>query len=384
MRGVPLSIAVIEEMIKHNPLEAKRSLESWIDSGYVELMAKKEIGSKFLQSIIPVPDERLRKKICRAVFHSDVFYSLCSDAHGSQFVQKLVEQCDSDDIAGVLPLVRGYFVVLSCGNYSTHAMQRLWDKFDDVMRMHLLGELRGMEADLAIDRCGTYLISKVIESMGVFGYGPIVDSIASSSVRLHTVAENVYGSRVVQVALHKLEVESYRCDSRVAQALLNKLLIGIIEDCEHFACHRFANYIIQQIISSSLPGEHSTAVIKTFLGKLLRLSQEKYASHVLEKALDFGSAEMLYWMMEEILDGYECDNEGWDAVGVMLMDRFGNYVVQKMLDVVVAVRLGRREGSAQWYDRLAVCIIRRRDDLQKYSSGKKILAKLEAVSLCRV
>ncbi|VDM38974.1 unnamed protein product [Toxocara canis] len=40
--------------------------------------------------------------------------------------------------------------------------------------------------------------------MGVFGlgYGPVVDSIASSSVRRHTVDENVYGSRVVQVALH--------------------------------------------------------------------------------------------------------------------------------------------------------------------------------------
>lgn len=44
-----------------------------------------------------------------------------------------------------------------------------------------------------------------------------------------------------------------------------------------------------------------------FSGKLLVLSQEKYASHVVEKALECGSTAALCSIMDEIFDGYQCD-----------------------------------------------------------------------------
>lgn len=37
------------------------------------------------------------------------------------------------------------------------------------------------------------------------------------------------------------------------------------------------------------------------------MSQEKYASHVVEKALKHAPPKLLHAMMNEIFDGYECD-----------------------------------------------------------------------------
>lgn len=51
-----------------------------------------------------------------------------------------------------------------------------------------------------------------------------------------------------------------------------------------------------------LPSARSISLI--FRCKLLSLSQEKYASHVVEKALEHAAPPMLKEMMEEIFDGY--------------------------------------------------------------------------------
>ncbi len=40
---------------------------------------------------------------------------------------------------------------------------------------------------------------------------------------------------------------------------------------------------------------------------MLSMAQEKYASHVVEKALEHGSDRLIDAMMEEVLNGYESD-----------------------------------------------------------------------------
>lgn len=62
---------------------------------------------------------------------------------------------------------------------------------------------------------------------------------------------------------------------------------------------------------------------------------------------------------------------------IMLFDQFGNYVIQRLLQLAIDIRNRRRAGNPLWFDRLAVRIVEKESALLKYSSGKKILEMLE-------
>lgn len=63
-----------------------------------------------------------------------------------------------------------------------------------------------------------------------------------------------------------------------------------------------------------------------------------------------------------------------------MFDQFGNYVVQKMFEVAIKVRSGRRGGKREWFERLAKRIDERYEQLCRYSSGKKLIERLTDVS----
>ena len=60
----------------------------------------------------------------------------------------------------------------------------------------------------------------------------------------------------------------------------------------------------------------------------------------------------------------------------MMFDQYGNYVVQRMLDIATQVRQGKRFGDPAWFDILANHITRNEHLLMKYSSGKNIIRML--------
>ena len=61
----------------------------------------------------------------------------------------------------------------------------------------------------------------------------------------------------------------------------------------------------------------------------------------------------------------------------MLFDQFGNYVIQRLLEILIEVKNGNRPGDPIWFDRLAKRLIENEQHLFKYSSGKKIIEVLE-------
>jgi hypothetical protein len=62
-----------------------------------------------------------------------------------------------------------------------------------------------------------------------------------------------------------------------------------------------------------------------------------------------------------------------------MFDQFGNYVVQKLLQIAVEVSVGRRAGDSSWMSILKVAVVRNEQRLQRYSSGKKILEILAKI-----
>ena len=57
----------------------------------------------------------------------------------------------------------------------------------------------------------------------------------------------------------------------------------------------------------------------------------------------------------------------------MLFDQYGNYVIQRLLNMAIQMRHGQRHGKAKWFGSLSQRVIRNAQALLKYSSGKKII-----------
>ena len=100
-------------------------------------------------------------------------------------------------------------------------------------------------------------------------------------------------------------------------------------------------------------------------GKVLPLSQHKFASNVVEKCVQFASRADRIVLIEEVCgvtpEGAQC------PLHTMMKDQYANYVVQKMIDLAEP---GQRK--------ILMHKIRPHcSTLRKYTYGKHILAKLE-------
>ena len=100
-------------------------------------------------------------------------------------------------------------------------------------------------------------------------------------------------------------------------------------------------------------------------GKVLHLSQHKFASNVVEKCVQNASRQERAFLIEEVCTA-NSDSPS-SALHIMMKDQYANYVVQKMIDVA--------ETSQR---KILMHKIRPHfSTLRKYTYGKHILAKVE-------
>ena len=100
-------------------------------------------------------------------------------------------------------------------------------------------------------------------------------------------------------------------------------------------------------------------------GKVLHLSQHKFASNVVEKCVQNASRQERAFLIEEVCTANS--DSPTSALHIMMKDQYANYVVQKMIDVA--------ETSQR---KILMHKIRPHfSTLRKYTYGKHILAKVE-------
>jgi pumilio RNA-binding family len=112
---------------------------------------------------------------------------------------------------------------------------------------------------------------------------------------------------------------------------------------------QYGNYVIQHILEFGRPFERD-AVIDALAPHVVTLSQNKFASNVVEKCLLHGKAGQREALVEAILAQPAAAGADGAVTGVcdsplhqMMRDQFGNYVVQKLLEV-----RGSRAGWVGW------------------------------------
>ena len=100
-------------------------------------------------------------------------------------------------------------------------------------------------------------------------------------------------------------------------------------------------------------------------GKVLHLSQHKFASNVVEKCVQNATRSERSVLIEEVCS--PSSDSSSSPLHIMMKDQYANYVVQKMIDV-----------AEQSQRKILMHKIRPHfSTLRKYTYGKHILAKVE-------
>lgn len=165
------------------------------------------------------------------------------------------------------------------------------------------------------DQNGNHVIQKCIEKVPALLIQFIVEAFTNQVFYLST---HPYGCRVIQRVLQRPEVEK------------EAILAEVMQNAYELSKNQYGNYVIQHVMIHGTLWYRS-AVIHALEGKMVELSKHKFASNVCEKCFTHCTATEREELLEEVL---EQDSTGNVQLVQMVMDQYGNYVVQRILDLV--------------------------------------------------
>uniref|UniRef100_A0A0N4XCI9 PUM-HD domain-containing protein n=1 Tax=Nippostrongylus brasiliensis TaxID=27835 RepID=A0A0N4XCI9_NIPBR len=336
-------------------------LRKLLEDDLLETFAKDKNGCTFLQANYPDEGTYEREILMKQFYEKEnLFTSLCTDVFGNFFIQCVVQNATVKEQHWITSQLHNKLYPMCLNRYSCRVVQKIFE-------VVLVLELHSKDlVKLCTDQNANHVVQKIMTSFPLAHWKFIVDQLIFNEEKLFSVAENKYGCRVVQLAIELLSDTNKKTNKRRAP-MLEDLMKILVANCERLASNEFANYVIQHVIKAGPLSDYRDHLIEEcLLRNLLSLSQEKYASHVVEKALEFAPPSLLAEMMDEIFDGYVPHPETKkDALDIMLFHQYGNYVVQRMLDICCEAARAQRL-RLEWLKRLEARIAQNRNRLSRY------------------
>uniref|UniRef100_UPI003F8D8FE0 Fem-3 mRNA-binding factor 1 n=1 Tax=Caenorhabditis elegans TaxID=6239 RepID=UPI003F8D8FE0 len=384
-------------------MRSRLSLSEVLDSGDLMKFAVDKTGCQFLEKAVKGSLTSYQKfqLFEQVIGRKDDFLKLSTNIFGNYFVQEIIGMSlttyDDDNIKRQEKLknfISSQMTDMCLDKFACRVIQSSLQNMDLSLACKLVQALPRDARLIAIcvDQNANHVIQKVVAVIPLKNWEFIVDFVATPE-HLRQICFDKYGCRVVQTIIEKLTADSINVDlTSAAQHLreraLQRLMTSVTNRCQELATNEYANYIIQHIVSNDDLAVYRECIIeKCLMRNLLSLSQEKFASHVVEKAFLHAPMELLAEMMDEIFDGYmPHPGTGKDALDIMMFHQFGNYVVQCMLTICCDAVSGRRqtkEGSYDhansfqvWLKKLHSRVTKERHRLSRFSSGKKMIETL--------
>ncbi|ULU06460.1 hypothetical protein L3Y34_018368 [Caenorhabditis briggsae] len=378
------------------------TLRKVVEEGLVLSFSMDKSGCHFLQSNYfgentQNVDPYIRDRVSREVLGSkEVFLTICKNIFGNFFLQRVIEYSTPLEQETIKKYIVSDITALcldksACRVVQT-ALEKLEPRFADAIVAAIPRKNRLMS--ICTDQNANHVIQKIIKKMPLKKWEFLVIYLCKQEHdNLLDICQDKYGCRVVQTIVEVLSEEAInKIEAEEKTRALRRLMSKILAKCAKLASNEFANYVIQHIIETpGILSDYRNAIIETcLLRNLLSMSQEKYASHVIERAFVYAPLSHIIEMMEEIFDGYVPHPEtGKDALDILMFHQFGNYVVQRMLQICVDAVTGQRDTHINgidfrhkfenWLAKLYVRARREKSRLNRFSSGKKILDILQSM-----
>lgn len=316
---------------------------------HVVEFATDQHGSRFIQQKLESASEEDKMAILSEALTDT--QRLMTDVFGNYVVQKLLDHGGKKAIAAIAQELEGRMLPLSLHMYGCRVVQKALEVVGVEKRARLVKELDGHVLKCIRDQNGNHVIQKCVELVEADSVQFIVNAVQGQSVLL---AGHSYGCRVVQRILEH--------GARHQKAPIMKEIMSSVPE---LIKDQYGNYVIQHVVEHGTKEEREV-IMKLVRGEVYELSQHKFASNVVERCLQFGTFEDRQVLIEILISGNGTSSTS-SPLHTLVRDQFGNYVVQRVLDVALPPQR----------DRVVNILKAQVQAIKKYSYGKHIIARLE-------
>lgn len=238
------------------------------------------------------------------------------DVFGNYVQQKFFEHGDQSQKASLVSKMKGHVYALSTQTYACRVVQKALGHILVEQQVVLMQELDGKVMECIKCENGNHVIQVAIEQVPLEHIPFMVSAVQHDITYL---SMHKYGCRVIQRMLEhaKGDVLSWLVPE------LHKCSSMLIQD-------QFGNYVPAHIVEKGTP-EDRNKIIDVVRGDLLRYSKQKFASHVVEKCIRFGTDQQRRELMQQLS---AMDARGQNELEILIRDGFANYVVQSLLETL--------------------------------------------------
>ncbi|KAL9260357.1 Pumilio homolog 6, chloroplastic-like protein [Drosera capensis] len=304
-------------------------------------------GSRFIQQKLEHCSPEEKGSVFQEVLpHAS---ELMTDVFGNYVVQKFFEYGTPEQRKELAKKLTGQILSLSLQMYGCRVIQKALDVIELDQKIELVRELDGHVMSCVRDQNGNHVIQKCIESMPIEKIDFIMHAFRGEVANL---SMHSYGCRVIQRVLE--------CCTNKAQCQF--MVDEILESACTLAQDQYGNYVAQHVLEKGKPHERSQ-LIRKLSGRVVQMSQHKFASNVVEKCLEYGDAEGRELLIGDIVG----NDEGNGNLLIMMKDQYANYVVQKILEKCCDKQRGILLGHIRGHLHA----------LKKYTYGKHIVSRFE-------
>ncbi|KAJ6806026.1 pumilio-like protein 1-like isoform X2 [Iris pallida] len=347
LMGEGHALSLLEEF-KNNK---KKSFELSEIVNHVFLFSVDQYGSRFIQQKLETASVEEKNKIFPEIIHHA--RSLMIDVFGNYVIQKFFEHGTEIQRKQLASQLTGHVLPLSLQMYGCRVIQKALEVVDVDQQTHMVSELDGSIMKCVRDQNANHVIQKCIECVPQERIQFIISAFYGQVVAL---SSHPYGCRVIQRVLE-------HCDDETTQS---RIMEEILDSVCTLAQDQYGNYVVQHVLQHGKAEERS-CIISMLAGQIVKMSQQKFASNVVEKCLAYGSHGECQLLINEML-GSTDENEPLQA---MMKDQFGNYVVQKILETC------DDQNRELILSRIRVHL----NALKRYTYGKHIVARVEKLIL---
>ena len=274
-------------------------------------ICKDHTGSKLFQKVYEEGTAEQQQKLLNKLM-PDV-YLLSKDVFGNYVIQRLLEIVSIDNRKLMIAQLYNRIKELTLHMYGCRVIQKAISVGDiEDVRRHLF-ELQNDLIKCVQDQNGNHVIQKLIEKLPQGEHKEIINTLKG---RVYQISIHQYGCRVIQ------RIFEY-CLPNEKDVILQEIYERIHELCKD----QYGNYVIQNIVEKI---KENDTIFTSLKGKVYEYSRHKFASNVIEKCLALGKKGQIDAMVKEIID---LDDKNNEVLTTLVKDKYGNYVVQKMIEM---------------------------------------------------
>ncbi|CAD0112784.1 unnamed protein product [Aureobasidium uvarum] len=296
-------------------------------------------------------NHKTRRYELKDIFDHVVEFS--GDQHGSRFIQQKLETANSDEKERLFREIQPNAIQLMTDVFGNYVIQKFFEHGDQNQKKILANKMKGRVLELSLQMYGCRVVQKALEHILNDQQASVVRELEKDVLRC---VKDQNGNHVIQKAIERcseddisfifqaftgqiqhLSVHTYGC--RVIQRCLEncedmtrKTILAELHDCmSTLIGDSFGNYVAQHVVEYGFSPDRQR-VLELVLKGLEGYSKHKFASNVVEKCLTHSGET---WKQDVIGVIVRNNNrEGESMLLGLIRDNYGNYVIQKLLDLL--------------------------------------------------